>query len=151
MDFLKQLGMLLRMNLLGVPQRLGLACTIVIGVTCAVGVLVTMLAMGVGARRAAMGNVRPDRASVLNLDAVEPDRSDIPKDLAAVIADLPGIRRDSRRQPIAVPEVCGVRASQAEGLWQLGGISDDWRGCRSHWLRTRAAPDRRPPVSTRLA
>ena len=49
MDFLKQLAMLLRMNLLGVPQRLGLACTTVIGVTCAVGVLVSMLAMGVGA------------------------------------------------------------------------------------------------------
>jgi putative ABC transport system permease protein len=105
MDFLNQLGMLLRMNLLGVPQRLGLACTTVIGVTCAVGVLISMLAMNVGARRAAMGNVRPDRASVLNLDAVEPDRSDIPKDLAAMIADLPGIRRDSRGQPMAVPEV----------------------------------------------
>jgi len=105
MDFFKQLGMLLRMNLRGVPQRLGLACIIVIGVSCAVGVLVTMLAMSVGARRAAMGNVRPDRASVLNLDAVEPARSDIAKDLAAVIADLPGIRRDSRGQPMAVPEV----------------------------------------------
>ena len=45
------------------------------------------------------------RASVLSIDAVEPDRSDIPKDLAAVIADLPGIRRNSRGQPIAVPEV----------------------------------------------
>ena len=41
--FLNQLGMLLRINLLGVPQRLGLAFTTVIGVTCAVGVLVSML------------------------------------------------------------------------------------------------------------
>jgi putative ABC transport system permease protein len=105
MDFLRQLGMLLRMNLLGVPQRPGLVCTTVIGVTCAVGVLISMLAMSVGARRAAMGNVRPDRASVLSVDAVEPDRSDIPKDLAALIEDLRGIRRDSRGQPIAVPEV----------------------------------------------
>jgi putative ABC transport system permease protein len=105
MDFLRQLGMLLRLNLLGAPQRLGLACTTVIGVTCAVGVLVSMLAMSVGARRAAMGNVSPDRASVLSVDSVEPDRSEIPKDLAALIADLPGIRRNSRGQPIAVPEV----------------------------------------------
>jgi len=65
MDFLRQLGMLLHMNLLGVPRRLELTCTTVIGVTCAVGVLVSMLAMSVGARRAAMGDVRPDRASVL--------------------------------------------------------------------------------------
>src|SRR5580698_9767624 len=105
MDLLKQLGMLLHMNLLGVPQRLGLACTTVIGVTCAVGVLVSMLAISVGARRAAMGNVRADRASVLSVDAVEPERSNIPTDLAARIADLPGIRRNSRGQPIAVSEV----------------------------------------------
>jgi putative ABC transport system permease protein len=105
MDFLKQMGMLLRMNLLGVPQRLGMVCTTVIGVTCAVGVLISMLAMGVGARRAAMGNVRPDRASVLSVDAVGPGQSNIPKDLAVLIGDLPGIRRNSRGQPIAVPEV----------------------------------------------
>jgi putative ABC transport system permease protein len=105
MDFLRQMGMLLRMNLLGMPQRLGLACTTVIGVTCAVGVLVSMLAISVGARRAAMGNVRPDRASVLSVDTVEPDRSNIPTDLAALIADLPGIRHNSRGQPIAVSEV----------------------------------------------
>jgi putative ABC transport system permease protein len=105
MDFLRQLGMLLHMNLLGVPRRLGLACTTVIGVACAVGVLVSMLAMSVGARRAAMGNVRPDRASVLSFDAATPARSYIPKDLAAPIAEMPGIRRNSRGQPIAVPEV----------------------------------------------
>jgi putative ABC transport system permease protein len=105
MDFLRQLGLLLYMNLLGVPPRLGLACTTVIGVTCAVGVLVSMLAMSVGARRAAMGNVRPDRATVLSAEAMGPDRSDVPKDVAAQIKDLPGIRRNSRGQPIAVPEV----------------------------------------------
>jgi putative ABC transport system permease protein len=104
MDFLKQLGMLLRMNLLGVTQRLGLACTTVIGVTCAVGVLVSMLAMGVGARREAMGNVRPDRASVLSVDAVGPGESNISKDVAALIANLPGMRRNASGQPIAVPQ-----------------------------------------------
>jgi len=104
MDFLKQLGMLLRMNLLGAPQRLGLVCTTVIGVTCAVAVLISMLAMGVGARRAAMGNVRSDRASVLSVDAVGPGQSDIPKDIAALIGDLPGIRRNANGQPIAVPQ-----------------------------------------------
>lgn len=105
MDFLRQMGSLLRMNLLGLPHRLGMVCTTVIGVTCAVGVLISMLAMGVGARRAAMGNVRPDRASVLSVDAVGPGQSNISKDLAVLIADLPGIRRNSRGQPIAVPAV----------------------------------------------
>lgn len=105
MEFLRQMGMLLRMNLLGAPQRLGMVFTIVIGVTCAVAVLISMLAMGVGARRAAMANVRPDRASVLSVDAVGPGQSNISKDLAARIANLPGIRRNSRGEPIAVPAV----------------------------------------------
>ncbi|HTV78033.1 MAG TPA: ABC transporter permease [Steroidobacteraceae bacterium] len=105
MAFLRQLGMLLYLNLLGLPQRLGLACTTVIGVTCAVGVLVAMLAMSVGARQAAMGDVRADRASVLSVDAVETDRSDIPRELAARIANLPGLRRNRRGRTIAVPEV----------------------------------------------
>jgi putative ABC transport system permease protein len=104
LDFLKQLGMLLRMNLLGAPQRLGLLCTTVIGVTCAVGVLISMLAMGVGARREAMGNVRPDRASILSVDAVGPAQSDISKDVAALLGELPGIRRNAGGQPIAVPQ-----------------------------------------------
>jgi putative ABC transport system permease protein len=104
MQFLKQLGMLLRMNLLSVPQRLGLACTTVVGVTCAVGVLVSMLAMGVGARREAMGNVRPDRVSVLSVDAAGPGQSNIPTDVAALIGDLPGIRHNASGQPIAVPQ-----------------------------------------------
>ncbi len=104
MSFFKQLGMLLRMNLLSVPQRLGLVCTTVIGVTCAVGVLLSMLAMGVGARREAMGNVRPDRASLLSVGALQPGQSSIPKDIAVLARDLPGIRRNAKGEPIAVPE-----------------------------------------------
>ena len=123
MGFLKQLGVLLRMNLLGLPQRLGLVCTTVIGVTCAVGVLVSMLAMGVGARRAAMGNVRTDRASMLSVDAVGPDQSNIPKDVAALIADLPGIRRNPSGQPIAVPEVSVFVQARRKDSGNLVGFS----------------------------
>ncbi len=123
MDFLRQLGMLLYMNLLSAPRRLGLACTTVIGVTCAVGVLVSMLAMSVGARRAAMGDVRPDRATVLSADAMEPDRSDVSKDLAAQIKDLPGIRRNSRGQPIAVPEVEVYVQARRKNLGNTVGFS----------------------------
>jgi putative ABC transport system permease protein len=122
MDFLKQLGMLLRMNLLDLPQHLAMVCTTVIGVTCAVGVLVSMLAMGVGARRAAMGNVRPDRASVLSVDALGPAQSNIAKDVAVLIEDLPGIRRNWRGQPIAVPEVSVFVLARRKGSGQLVGF-----------------------------
>src|SRR5256886_4611908 len=43
--------------------------TIVIGVTCAVAVLVSMLSMGTGARREALGNARDDRVVLSSLGA----------------------------------------------------------------------------------
>ncbi len=104
MNFLRQLSALLRMNLLGLPQRLGLVCTTVIGVTCAVGVLVSMLAMGVGARRQAMGNVRPDRVTLLSVGALGPGQSSIARNMAVLIQDLPGIRRNAKGEPIVVPQ-----------------------------------------------
>ena len=103
--FFRQLAMLLRMNLLGVPQRLGLVSTTVIGVTCAVGVLVSMLAIEVGAQREAAGNVRPDRVSLLTQGALGPMQSSIAKDTAALLHDLPGIRRNATGRPIAVSQV----------------------------------------------
>jgi len=98
---MKQYWALLCMNLAGLPQRFGLVLTIVIGVGCAVGVLVSMLAMGAGARREAMGNVRPDRAVILSTGALGPGQSSIPKNVATLIGGEPGIRRNAAGKPVA--------------------------------------------------
>ena len=103
MNIAKQFGALLRMSLSGIPGRLGLVSTIVVGVACAVGVLVSMLAMGVGARREALGNVRPDRVILLQAEAPAPNQSSIPKDQVASVPALPGIRRNAKGEPIVVP------------------------------------------------
>jgi putative ABC transport system permease protein len=71
-------------------------------VACAVGVLVSMLAMGVGAWREAMGTVRADRAVVMIADLPSPNQSSLTREVAASIHDLPGIRRNARGEPIAV-------------------------------------------------
>jgi putative ABC transport system permease protein len=105
MTLAKQFWALLRVNLLGIPARLGLVCTIVIGVACAVGVLVSMLAMGVGARQEAMGNVSPNRAILTSVDAPSPAQSNIAQDAASLIRGLPGIRRNSAGKPIVVYQV----------------------------------------------
>ena len=105
MNLAKQFGALLQMNMASIPSRLGLVCTIVIGVACAVGVLVSMLAMGVGARREALGNVRADRVILLSADAPSPNQSNIAKDAASLIHELPGIRRNARGESIAVSQV----------------------------------------------
>jgi putative ABC transport system permease protein len=105
MSSAKQLFALLRMNLASIPARLGLVSTIIIGVTCAVGVLVSMLAMGVGARREAVGNARPDRVVLMSVDAQGPLQSSVGKDAAALIREMPGIRRNAKGEPIAVAQV----------------------------------------------
>lgn len=105
MNLAKQFWALLLVNLAGIPARLGLVCTIVIGVTCAVGVLVSMLAMGVGARQEAMGNVSPNRATLTSVDAPSPAQSNIAQDAASLIRDLPGIRRNPEGKPIVVFQV----------------------------------------------
>jgi putative ABC transport system permease protein len=102
MNLAKQFWALLRMNLIGIPARLGLVLTIVIGVACAVGVLVSMLAMGVGARQEAMGNVSPNRATLTSIDAPSPAQSNIAQDEATLIRNLPGIRRNAQGKPIVV-------------------------------------------------
>jgi hypothetical protein len=50
MRFIRQVLGLLSVNLGGLAARPSAALTIFIGVACAVGALVSMLAMGVGAR-----------------------------------------------------------------------------------------------------
>jgi putative ABC transport system permease protein len=105
MSLVKQFWALLRVNLAGLPARLGLVCTIVIGVACAVGVLVSMLAMGVGARQEAMGNVSPNRAILTSIDAPSPAQSNISQDAATLIRGLPGVRRNSEGKPIVVFQV----------------------------------------------
>lgn len=105
MKFTRQFSALLRMNLAAVPQRLGLVLTIVIGVACAVGVLVSMLAMGVGSRREAMGNVRSDRIVLMRTGALGALQSSIEKDLLSLIYDLPGIRRSAAGRPMAAAQV----------------------------------------------
>src|SRR5579862_9037191 len=64
MHFLRQFLALLRMNLASERARLGSVLTIFIGVTCTVTVLVSMLAMGTGARQQADGDVHDDEAIV---------------------------------------------------------------------------------------
>ena len=60
------------MNLAGLSQRLGSSLTILVGVTSAVGVLVSMLAMGIGAREQQIDEQRRRVAScVLHGDSRE--------------------------------------------------------------------------------
>ena len=99
MNFLRQSAALLRLNLGGLSARGGSAVTILIGVTCTVGVLVSMLAMGTGAHRQAVGYVRDDTAVVTSRGSNGLESS-VSRDEAATVADLPGIASGSDGKPL---------------------------------------------------
>ena len=101
MKFLRELLAILLVNLSGVTQRIGPALTILVGVTCAVGTLVSMLAMGTGAREQQAANVRPDRV-ILTTRGTRPGQGSITRQEAAVILGLPGVRKDTKGDPIVV-------------------------------------------------
>ena len=131
MTFITQLLALLRMNLSSIQQRLGPVLTIVLGVTCAVGVLVSMLAMGVGARRQAIGDINDNRVVLMSVGAQGPMQSDIPKDAAVLIRELPGIRRGANQKPNAVSMALIVMGAtkQVDGsriYFPLLGISSEF-------------------------
>lgn len=99
----RQFFALLGVSLSGLALRPGPALTIVVGVGCAVGVLVSMLAMGSGARRQEMSGVRDDRVVVAERGQ-QPLFGSIPRQDAAAVQDLPYIRRDQDGRPIIVME-----------------------------------------------
>lgn len=105
MTFARQFAGLLRVNVLGLLERRSQALTLVLGVACAVGVLVSMLAMGVGARRYEMADVRTDRAVLMSVGAPNAAQSSISEDQAASIGDLPDIRQGPNHKPIAVAQL----------------------------------------------
>ena len=100
MNFVRQFFGILRVDLSGAAQRMGAVLTIIIGVACAVGVLVSMLAMGIGMQRQAMENVRADRV-ILSSTGARGNQSSIPRDEAVSARDLPGIKKDATGAPIA--------------------------------------------------
>jgi putative ABC transport system permease protein len=103
MNFLRQFLGLLRMNLASAARRIGPVSTIVVGIACAVGVLISMLAMGIGVQRQATGNVRADRV-ILNSTGARNMQSNIPKNEALGVVGLPGIKRGADGAPIVVFE-----------------------------------------------
>jgi len=127
MNFIRQFLAILRVNLSGMPERTASVLTIIIGVACAVGVLVSMLAMGTGARRQEMGDVRADHV-ILTTTGSRFGQSSITRAEAAAILGLPGIRKGSQGEPIVVLESLVVieghrRGTGARIFFPLLGIN----------------------------
>ena len=82
------------MSLIGLKNRPSTVLVTIIGTACVVGVLISMLSMGVGARALAAQNTRDDRVWVLSHGAHGGFDSSLSKAAVLTVADMPGIKKD---------------------------------------------------------
>jgi putative ABC transport system permease protein len=92
-------------NLLTLPQRLGTALVVVVGIAGVVGVLVSVLAMAEGFRHTLGSTGRSSRVIMLRSGSDAELSSGIPREQAALLASLPGIARDPAGRPLASAEL----------------------------------------------
>jgi putative ABC transport system permease protein len=123
--FTRQFIALLRMNLGGLTDRLGAVLAILMGVTCTVGVLVSMLAMGTGLHSQVLGDVHDDIVLVTSHGAGGFQGS-IPREEANAVRDLPGIARSKDGEPLvglafAVPVEARRRVTGRRVFFELAG------------------------------
>ncbi|MEY3897907.1 MAG: hypothetical protein RLZZ214_3428 [Verrucomicrobiota bacterium] len=93
MSFLTQMVSVALFNLRSIPERKAAALTAAIGIAGVVGVLVGVLAIAEGFRRAMTVSGSPDVAIVLRTGADSEMTSGLDRDAARTIADAPGIAR----------------------------------------------------------
>jgi putative ABC transport system permease protein len=104
MRVLRQIGAVVTMNLINLPQRTGASLVVVFGVAGVVAVLISVLAMAVGFERTVRGAGSPDRAIILSGSALQESISSIPRDAIPKITSAPGIAKDAAGHPIAAAE-----------------------------------------------
>ena len=96
------------LGLVSLPQRMGAASVIVIGIAGVVGVLVAMLAMGEGFRKTLTETGTEDTAIILRGGSLSETNSSITRDQITTIANLAGIAKDAMGRPQASPELSQV-------------------------------------------
>ena len=131
MTTLKQFVALLQMNLSGLRYRVGTVLVTVIGTTCVVGVLISMLSMGTGARAMVMKNARDDRAWIFSHGAQGNWDSNLPKNTVPIIADMPGIKKDADGKALAYASVMDVvegrkRIDTSRANFGLIGVGEEF-------------------------
>jgi len=104
MNFLRQIFTVTLMNLRNIPQRIGSASVIVMGMAGVVAVLVSILAMANGAENAVSKTGSPERAIVMNAGAMSELLSNISRAEAVAIQDTAGLARDANGNALASSE-----------------------------------------------
>ncbi|MGN6317403.1 ABC transporter permease [Trinickia sp.] len=125
---IKQILAVTSMNLRSLPQRIGTAWVIVIGIAVTVAVLVSVLAMAAGFQHTLKGTARADRAIVLRAGSQAELESTIDRENAQTIMDASGVRKDEAGRPVASAEAVVIVAlpqkkDNADANVTLRGVS----------------------------
>lgn len=88
-----------------VPQRLGSASVVVVGIAGVVGVLVALLAMAQGFEATLKSTGSNDTVIVLRSGSQTEINSALDHDTAILVGDEPQVMRDAHGQPLASPEL----------------------------------------------
>jgi putative ABC transport system permease protein len=117
------------------PQRLGNALVIVVGIAGVVAVLIPVLAMYRGFRATITADGRADRAIVLSRAQTTEYDSSLSRDSVAIIADAPGVRHDARGEPLVSAEV--VLPAPVSRRRDHSDVNVTLRGVGSHYFEIR--------------
>ena len=104
LNWFSQIGSITKFGLMGIPQRRGAVAATVIGIAGVVAVLVGVLSIGAGFRRAMTASGSPDAAIVLRSGADSEMVSGLGRNETRLIADAPGVARNAQG-PLASAEL----------------------------------------------
>lgn len=118
MNVLKQIAAVTLMSLRTIPERWGSSLVVVVGMTCAVGALISILSMSAGFLRTMVNTGSPSRAIILSDGALGEWGSTIAHDEAIALADMPGIRLDDAHKPVVSADYIAytVVSKKSDGL-----------------------------------
>jgi len=123
----KQTWSVTKVGIATIPQRLGSASVIVVGIAGVVGVLVALLAMGEGFKQTLSQTGDNVTAIVMRGGATAELSSGVSRDDAVLIAQLPGIMKDAQSKPITSAELVVVanvpkKSSGTDANVELRGV-----------------------------
>jgi putative ABC transport system permease protein len=104
LNWFSQIGSITKFGLMGIPQRRGSVSATVVGIAGVVAVLVGVLSMAAGFRRAMAASGSPDAAIVLRSGADSEMVSGLSRADTRLIADAPGVARNANA-PLASSEL----------------------------------------------
>jgi len=118
----RRVGSITASGMSTLPQRMGGASVVVVGIAGVVGVLVSLLAMGTGYQSTFRATGSDDTAIVLRSGALTESTSNLDQQSVMLISAKPQVARNAQGQPLASPEVVVAAALPKKGTGQSANV-----------------------------